>query len=219
MGLLLVLYLGVTSTISVQLISVSSIISFDIHRNYINLNATYKQLINISHFGVVFFGLSAAEFSIMLHFVGVNMTWFGYFYSMLNTLGVIPIIMLITWKHQSKTAFIISPILDIIAGLTVWIGSAYSLYGEVTITTTCEQLPCLYGGITALLLPGVSSLLISLIKPANYDWNELTRQSGLIAVNEENEEEAFDQREEQKNDEFIKEKEKVKSNEIKFMRT
>ncbi|CCH46511.1 Sodium/glucose cotransporter 1 [Wickerhamomyces ciferrii] len=183
-ALLLSIYLSVTSTVSAQLISVSSIISFDIYRNYIEPNATNKQLITVSHLGVVFFGLFAAGFSIMLHYVGVDMTWFGYFYSMLNCPGVIPMIFLLTWKHQTKLAFIISPILGIIGGLAVWIGSAYGLYGEVTISTTGQQLPCLYGGLTALILPGISTVLISLIKPANYDWNELTKQSQLIAVEE-----------------------------------
>ncbi|ODQ57532.1 hypothetical protein WICANDRAFT_64881 [Wickerhamomyces anomalus NRRL Y-366-8] len=183
-GFFLVLYLGVTSTVSAQLISVSSIISFDVYRNYINPKATNKQLINVSHLGVIFFGLLSAGFSIMLHYVGVDMTWFSYFYSMLNTPGVIPMIFLITWKHQSKAAFIISPILGIIAGLAVWTGTAYALYGSVTIKTTGEQLPCLYGGLTALLLPGVASVIISLIKPANYDWNKLTSQSNLISVND-----------------------------------
>ncbi|CAM9024311.1 unnamed protein product [Wickerhamomyces anomalus] len=149
-GFFLVLYLGVTSTVSAQLISVSSIISFDVYRNYINPKATNKQLINVSHLGVIFFGLFSAGFSIMLHYVGVDMTWFSYFYSMLNTPGVIPMIFLITWKHQSKAAFIISPILGIIAGLAVWTGTAYALYGSVTIKTTGEQLPCFQSNLISV---------------------------------------------------------------------
>ncbi|CCH44664.1 putative urea active transporter 3 [Wickerhamomyces ciferrii] len=181
-GLLLVLYLSVTSTFSAQLISVSSIISFDIYRTYIKPNANNKQLINVSHLGVVFFGFFAAGFSIMLHYAGVDMTWFGYFYAMLNCPGVIPMIFSITWKHQTKTAFIVSPILGIIGGLAVWLGTANALYGEVSIKSTGQQLPCLYGGLTALFVPGISTIIISLIKPANYDWNQMKSQSELIIV-------------------------------------
>ncbi|CCH44665.1 putative urea active transporter 3 [Wickerhamomyces ciferrii] len=183
-ALLLVIYLSVTSTVSAQLISVSSIISFDIFKKYLKPNATNKQLIRISHLGVVFFGFFAAGFSIMLQYVGVDMTWFAYFYSMINCPGVIPMIFLLTWKHQTKAAFIISPILGIIGGLGVWIGTAYKLHGEATIKTLGEQLPCLYGGLTALLLPGFATVLISLIKPANYDWNLLTDKSHLIAIDQ-----------------------------------
>lgn len=181
-GLLLVLYLSVTSTFSSQLISVSSIISFDIYRTYIKPDANNKKLITVSHLSVVFFGFFAAGFSVMLHYVGVDMTWFSYFYSMLNCPGVIPLIFSIIWKKQSKAAFIISPVLGIIGGLAVWTGTAYALYGSVTIKTTGQQLPCLYGGLTALFLPGISTVVISLIKPANYDWEEMKSQSDLIAV-------------------------------------
>lgn len=181
-GLLLVLYLSVTSTFSAQLISVSSLLSFDLYRTYIKPDATNKQLINISHLGVVFFGFFAAGFSIMLHYVGVDMTWFSYFYSLVICPGVIPLIFAITWRQQSKAAFIISPFFGIVFGIAVWTTTAYKFYGTVTIETTGEQLPCLYGGLTALLLPGVTSIIISLIKPANYNWEDMKSQSGLIEV-------------------------------------
>lgn len=190
-ALLLAIYLSVTSTVSAQLISVSSIISFDIYRAYIKPDATNKQLITVSHLGVIFFGLFAAGFSLMLHYVGVDMTWFGYFYSMLNCPGVIPMILMIVWKDQSKAAFIISPIFGIVGGLAVWLGTAYGLYGSVTIKTTGEQLPCLYGGLTALFLPGIVTVVISLIKPANYNWNLMINKSNLILVKDDNSIESF----------------------------
>lgn len=179
-GLLLIIYLAVTSTVSAQMIAVSSIFSFDIYRKYIKPDATNKQIITVSHISVVFFGLFSAGFSLMLHYVGVNMTWFAYFYSMLNCPGVIPMILLITWKKQSKLAFIVSPILGLIFGIAVWLTTAYHYYGAVNITTTQGQLPCLFAGLTALFLPGISSVIISLIKPADFDWKKLKEESKLI---------------------------------------
>lgn len=82
-AILLVIYLAVTSTVSAQMISVSSILSFDIYKKYIKPDAQNHQMIRVSHFGVIFFGLFAAGFSVMLHYVGVDMTWLGYFYSMI----------------------------------------------------------------------------------------------------------------------------------------
>lgn len=82
-AILLVVYLAVTSTVSAQMISVSSILSFDIYKKYINPDAQNHQMIRVSHFGVIFFGLFSAGFSVMLHYVGVDMTWLGYFYSMI----------------------------------------------------------------------------------------------------------------------------------------
>lgn len=173
-GILLCIYLSVTSTVSAQMISVSSIISFDIYKRYINYHASNKLLIRISHFGVVFFGLFAAGFSLMLHYVGVDMTWFGYFYSMLICPGVIPLFLTITWRKQSKLAVFISPLIGLVVGLVIWIVTAYKLYGEITIATTGKQLPCMYGSLTALFLPGIVTVVITLIKPDNFDWSKFS---------------------------------------------
>ncbi|ODV74559.1 sodium:solute symporter family protein CYBJADRAFT_193886 [Cyberlindnera jadinii NRRL Y-1542] len=176
---LLSIFLAVTSTVSAQTISVSSILSFDVYRAYINPDAGNKELIRVSHAGVIFFGFFAAGFSIMLHYVGVSLTWIAYFYSMLICPGVIPLIFSITWSRQSKAAVLISPIIGIFAGLGIWLGVAKSMYGAVNVNTTIEQLPCLYGGLAALFLPGVLSILISLVKPEKFDWSVL-QQAKLV---------------------------------------
>lgn len=87
-AILLIIYLAVTSTVSAQMISVSSIVSFDIYRKYVNPTAQNSTLIKVSHFGVVFFGLFSAGFSVMLHYIGVDMTWLGYFLSMIICPGM-----------------------------------------------------------------------------------------------------------------------------------
>ena len=74
-AVLLITFMAVTSTLSAQVIAVSSIISFDIYRTYIRPNATDKDVIRWSHFGVVFFGIFAAAFSTALHYGGVNLGW------------------------------------------------------------------------------------------------------------------------------------------------
>jgi SSS family transporter len=172
---LLSIYLSVTSTVSAQTISVSSILCFDIYRAYIKPDAVNKDLIWMSHLGVVFFGFFAAGFSIMLHYVGVSITWMGYFYSMLICPGVIPLICSITWSRQTKLAAFVSPIIGCGAGLGVWLGVSKTMFGELNVNTTMEQLPCLYGGLTALFLPGILTFIISLVKPERFDWEVLKR--------------------------------------------
>lgn len=74
-AIVLITFMAVTSTLSAQVIAVSSIISFDMYREYFNKSATDKQVIRWSHFGVVFFALFSAGFSTMLHYVGVDLSW------------------------------------------------------------------------------------------------------------------------------------------------
>ncbi|KAK6455412.1 urea transport protein [Scheffersomyces xylosifermentans] len=180
-ALLLIIYLAVTSTVSAQMISVSSILSFDIYKKYINPAAENKQMIRVSHFGVVFFGIFCAGFSVMLYYVGVNMTWYGYFYPLIICPGVIPLILTITWDRQTALAQFIAPITGLILGITVWLTTAYHYYGEVTILSTGGQLPALFGSLTALLLPGIVSIIISFAHPSKFDWSQLQQANLIIA--------------------------------------
>lgn len=67
--------MAVTSTLSAQVIAVSSIISFDIYRTYIKPTATDRDVIRWSHYGVIFFAVLAAAFSTLLHYVGADLNW------------------------------------------------------------------------------------------------------------------------------------------------
>ncbi|EAZ62922.1 urea transport protein [Scheffersomyces stipitis CBS 6054] len=180
-ALLLVIYLAVTSTVSAQMISVSSILSFDIYKKYINPSAQNKQMIRISHISVVFFGLFCAAFSVMLHYVGVNMTWLGYFIPMIICPGVLPLIFTITWDRQTTLAVVAAPISGFIFGISIWLSTAYHYYGEVTITSTGGQLPALFGSLTSLFLPGVVSIVISLFSSQKFDWSQLQQADLIIA--------------------------------------
>lgn len=183
-AILLVIYLAVTSTVSAQMVSVSSIISFDIYKKYINPRAKNDTMIKISHFGVVFFGLFSAGFSVMLHYVGISMTWLGYFISMIICPGVIPLIFTITWDRQTKLAAFVAPVTGLVFGITIWLSTAYHYFGTINVESTGGQLPCLFGSLTALLLPGMVSVIVSLtINPYRFDWSKL--QEAEIVIKEE----------------------------------
>lgn len=74
-AIVLITFMAVTSTLSAQVIAVSSILSFDVYREYFKKTATDRDLIRSSHFGVVFFAVFSAGFSTMLHYAGVNLGW------------------------------------------------------------------------------------------------------------------------------------------------
>lgn len=74
-AVLLITFMACTSTLSAQVIAVSSILSFDVYREYFKKAASDRDLIRSSHFGVIFFAAFSAGFSTMLHYVGVNLGW------------------------------------------------------------------------------------------------------------------------------------------------
>ena len=72
---LLMTFMAVTSTLSAQVIAVSSIVAFDGYRTYFNKNATNQEIIFWSRVGVIIFGLVAAGLTAMFHYVGIDMGW------------------------------------------------------------------------------------------------------------------------------------------------
>jgi Na+/proline symporter len=74
-AILLITFMAVTSTLSAQVIAVSSILSFDVYREYFNRKASDRDIIRSSHFGVIFFAAFSAGFSTMLHYVGIDLGW------------------------------------------------------------------------------------------------------------------------------------------------
>lgn len=73
--ILLITFMAVTSTLSAQVIAVSSILAFDVYRTYVNRGASDADVIRWSHYGVVGFAVFAAAFSTMLHYVGIDLGW------------------------------------------------------------------------------------------------------------------------------------------------
>lgn len=174
-GMLLLLFMAVTSTVSSSMIAVSSIISFDIYRTYINPKATDKQVVNASHLGVVFHGVFITGFALMLNYGGANISWVNYFSPILTCPGIFPLIFTLMWSRQSKLAAIVSPILGLATGVSIWLGTTHALYGGISFDTTVELAPCLYGAIASLFSPIIYSVVISYLNPEHFDWREFLR--------------------------------------------
>lgn len=157
------------------MIAVSSIISFDVYRAYINPRVTDRQVVNVSHLGVVFHGVFVTGFALMLNYGGANISWVNYFSPILTCPGIFPIIFTLPWSRQSKLAAVVSPILGLITGVSMWLGTTHSIYGSISIDTTVEPAPALYGAVGSLFSPVLYSIIISYIKPEVFDWREFLR--------------------------------------------
>ncbi|KAL3497121.1 Sodium:solute symporter family-domain-containing protein [Aspergillus germanicus] len=169
------LFMALTSTVSSSMIAVSSILSFDLYKTYFNPKATDKKLLHASHITVVFHAIFITGISIALNYGGANMTWIGYFRPILSCPGIIPLGLTLFWDGQTKLAAILSPVLGFFTGLSIWLGTAHALYGEVNMTTTGAGLPALYGAIGSFFSPAIYSVVISLYKPYKFDWREFLR--------------------------------------------
>lgn len=169
-GIVLMLFMSCTSTVSAEMIAVSSIISFDIFRTYIKPDASDRQIILVSHIGVVFFGLLSGCIALAFYYGGISLSWMTYFVGIVITPGVFPVILTIMWKRQSRLAALAAPVLSLLTGLGVWLGTAHVYYGEITVLTTGQPLPNVWGNITTLMSSLLYSVVITLIRPEDFDW-------------------------------------------------
>ena len=174
-GLLVLIFMAITSTVSSSVIAVSSIISLDFYRSYINPKASDRKILKVSHWGVVGHGAFMAGFAIMLQYAGATNNWTTYFRPIIACPGIFPLMLTLLWSRQTKAAAILSPILGLISGVGVWLGLSYVWGGEINIQTTQIQLPGLYGAITSFFSPALYSVIISLIWPSQFDWREFLR--------------------------------------------
>ncbi|ANB11783.1 Dur3p [Sugiyamaella lignohabitans] len=171
-GILLLLFMALTSTVSSSLIAVSSILSYDGYRTYINPKASDKTMIRVSHLTVVLYGAFIAGYTILLNYVGANMTFYGYLQPVVSCPGIFPLIFAIFSDRQSKPAAVLSPILGLLCGVLTWVYTARSIYGGISMEDTSNPAPGLYGSIVSLFSPIFFSIIISILRPSKFDWNE-----------------------------------------------
>jgi hypothetical protein len=83
----------------------------------------------------------------------------------------------ILWRRQTTLAAVLAPILGMATGLAVWLSTAHHFYGAVTIASTGQVLPCVYGTIASTFSPIPYSIIITfLTKPQRYDWAEFQKE-------------------------------------------
>lgn len=171
---LFMVFMAVTSAMSAELISISSIFTYDVYKGYINPNASGKKLIFMSHCTVVVFSLAMSGFATGLYYAGISM---GYLYEIMGIIissAVIPATMTLMTKHQNTISVIVSPVLGTGIAIAAWLGSTHTLFGDITVSNTFEDMPMLIGNVVALLSPAVFIPVLTLaFGSQNFDFELL----------------------------------------------
>lgn len=165
--------MAVTSAMSSELIAVSSLWTYDIYKCYWRPKATGKELIAASHSAVVGFAVIMAGFSTGLYYIGISL---GYLYLLMGVIissAVLPITLTLMWKRMNWYAAVFSPILGFAISVGSWLGTAKADFGELTVASTGANNPMLVGNVVALLSPIVFVVILTMIKPDNYDFETM----------------------------------------------
>ena len=184
---LTMLFMAVTSAGSAELIAVSSLITYDVYRTYRNPNATGKQLLKVSRWTIVGFGLGMGGLAVILLGLGLSL---GFVYLAMGVLigsAVIPIALTITWKGTNKYAATIGAIAGLVVALSTWVGVAASLPefgGEVSLASLGHNYSMLFGNIAGILTGGAIAVIGSLIKRTSFDWQQMRERIKLVEMSD-----------------------------------
>ncbi|KAL6364452.1 hypothetical protein LRP88_01853 [Fusarium phalaenopsidis] len=149
-AVLLMVFQAITSAMSSETVAVTSLVTYDFYRSYINPEATGERLVFISHIAVVSFGLLTACVAVGLTYAGFSVTF------IVTAIGIL----------------IDVPIISSLASISTWIGVAYHKHGTVTIATLSDFIPTVAGNMLALTAPIILTPLITYFKPENYDFEK-----------------------------------------------
>mmetsp|Transcript_5409 Transcript_5409/g.7772 ORF Transcript_5409/g.7772 Transcript_5409/m.7772 type:complete len:614 (-) Transcript_5409:602-2443(-) len=179
--ILIMLFMAIVSTGSAESIAVSSLISYDIYRTYINPDATGAQILRISRIVIVLFGLFMGLFSIALHEMGLNLGWVYLFMGIMIGSAVIPLWNMMTWKKASGTGAVVAAWGGLVLAMIGWIVGAVVQSGKVTVASLGTNEVMLSGNLIAIFSSGIIHAIWSIfIDPQDYDFSELDKNINLV---------------------------------------
>jgi Na+/proline symporter len=163
---LLMLFMSVTSAASAELIAFASITTYDIYRTYIKPTATGKELIKISHFSVIGFGIFMGILSVIFNYIGVTVGWLLKFIGIILSPEVGAVTLMLFWPKMTKQSLLIGAPLGTITGVLCWIGSSYA-FGDHNINKNTLMIAkaTFIGNIAAVFSAPLYIFIISMIKP------------------------------------------------------
>lgn len=179
--ILIMLFMAIVSTGSAESIAVSSLIAYDIYREYINPEATGPQILFVSRVVIVVFGLFMGCFSIILFEIGLNLGWVYLFMGVVIGSAVIPLWNMMTWKKASGPGAIVAAWTGFILAVTGWLIAASVQSDEVSVDTLGTNEVMLSGNLIAILSSGFIHYTWSMIWPQqDFDFEELDSKIHLV---------------------------------------
>jgi Na+/proline symporter len=177
--LLSVLFTAVTTAGSAELVSVSSLVTYDVYRTYVKPWATGRQLMRVSRFAIIGFGLGMGILSSFLLELGASLQYIYLAMGILIGPAVLPIALTVSWKKTNKNAAILGSLLGLTAGISSWTTTTWLLYGQLSIITTGEMTPLLIGNVVSISVGAAVVVIGSLFKPQNFNF-EVLKQKILV---------------------------------------
>jgi SSS family transporter len=174
-AVLVVLFLAVTSASSAELIAVSSILTYDVYRKYINPTATESQILKVSHASVALFAVVMGLLGLIFFYIGISMGWLYTFMGVFLGSAVVPIALAITWSKANKWGCIGGAIAGFVMGIIAWLVTTATLNDNViNVVTSGGDYEMLAGNLASIGVGGIIATATSYIWPEDFNF-DITR--------------------------------------------
>eukprot|EP00977_Amphora_coffeiformis_P014804 scaffold4223_cov189-Amphora_coffeaeformis.AAC.64 len=178
---LIMLFMAIVSTGSAESIAISSLVAYDVYREYINPEATGDQILFVSRVVVVVFGLFMGVFSIMLFEIGLNLGWVYLFMGIVIGSAVFPLWNMMTWTKASGTGAVLAAWSGLILAIIAWMCAAKVQSDEISVDALGTNEAMLSGNLTVICSSGLIHYVYSkFIDPQDYDFGELDKKITLV---------------------------------------
>jgi len=174
--ILTIIFTAVTAAGSSQLVSVSSLMTYDVFRTYLKPSATGRELIRVSRYTILSFGIGMGVLASVLFQFGVSLQYVYLMMGILIGSAVAPISFSILWKKTNRYAATGGAIVGLLCGIIGWFASASFIFGEITISSTGSTIPLLVGNITSIVVSLMIAIFGSILRPENFDFGALKQK-------------------------------------------
>lgn len=178
--MLTVLFTAVTAAGSAQLISVSSLITYDVFRTYVKPSSTGRQLMKISRYSILGFGLGMGALASLLFMSEISLQYVYLAMGVLIGSAVAPISLAILWKNTNRYAATAAAIIGLGCGVSVWLGYAFSTSGEISLISTADMFALLAGNLASILTSLAITVIGSLFRPENFNFSKLKHEIFVV---------------------------------------
>ncbi len=178
--ILAIIFTAVTAAGSSQLVSVSSLITYDVFRTYLKPSATGRELIRISRFTILTFGIGMGILASILFQFGVSLQYVYLMMGILIGSAVAPISLGILWKKTNRYAATTAAIAGLACGVLAWIVSASLMFGEISIESTGNIIALLTGNTVSIAVSLTITVVGSMLIPEKFDFRALRQKILLV---------------------------------------
>ena len=134
--MIIMLFMAITSTGSAECIAVSSLVAYDIYREYINKNATGSDILRVSRITILVYGILQGALAALLQNLGIGIGWMYNFMGIMIGSAVWPIAMLVLDSRVSAAGAMAGAIVGNIAAVIAWIAVAAAENDGAALTRT-----------------------------------------------------------------------------------